>query len=523
MKKNVLALSIAAMIGGLGFAGAASAGVISASSVAHASQAGIPVATQFAVNLGGVGHQLVVPYFTAQEGNMTVLHVVNTDTKNGKALKVRFRGGANSDDILDLQVLMSPGDVWTAAVTKGADGVASLVTADNTCTYPKLTKGVAQSFVTGRLNPALTGDALANQTREGYVEVFNMADIPESLTTGSLYSTIKHKNGVAACDGATLDKYLLTNYTSEVDAKAAGFAAPSTGLMGDWYVMNPTTTTVFSGAATALTAVDASGAAGLGNFVFFPQLANSVSSPENFTSDPALVTTPLATKNAAGSGSSGTTVVTAAYYDLPDLSTPYLNAASSVNAQTQAAQLTSQLAVKTVTNEYARDPSISAQTDWVFSMPTRRYSVAMNYATGKRVYSQVGNNGVAVGGSAAPQYFSDDNTTISGGKICVKTDKQEFWDREETVLSSGAVFSPSQLTTFQLCGEVSVLSFSTTSPLGASIARESTTAGYTNGWGVVNTANNGLGLPVLGASFIKLTNQQTNINYGLTFPHRFSK
>lgn len=135
MKKNVLALSIAAMIGGLGFAGAASA------------------QSALQVNESGTGHMLLVPYYTAQNGNMSVFHVVNTDTVNGKALKVRFRGASNSDDVLDFQVFMSPGDVWTAAVTQGSDGVANLVTADGTCTLPAIAKGVAVPFVQDQSHP----------------------------------------------------------------------------------------------------------------------------------------------------------------------------------------------------------------------------------------------------------------------------------------------------------------------------------------------------------------------------------
>src|SRR5256885_9272446 len=87
MKKNVLALSIATMIGGLGFAGAASAALT--------------------VNESGTGHILVVPYYTAQNGNATVFHLTNTDLVNGKAVKVRFRGASNSDDVLDFQVFRS--------------------------------------------------------------------------------------------------------------------------------------------------------------------------------------------------------------------------------------------------------------------------------------------------------------------------------------------------------------------------------------------------------------------------------
>ena len=223
MKKNVLALSIAAMIGGLGFAGIASADVIRGTGAANAplggetltdgkwSAAGLPNTDAqlrlsptntrgLSVSEGGTGHSLVIPYFNAQNGNMTVLHVVNTDTVHGKLAKVRFRSAANSDDILDFQVFMSPGDVWTAAVTEGADGVAALTTADGTCTLPALAKGVPQPFVTDRLSEKAGN--IANQTREGYVEIFNMADIDGLSMYGNgrkaksaLFAAFTHVNG----------------------------------------------------------------------------------------------------------------------------------------------------------------------------------------------------------------------------------------------------------------------------------------------------------------------------------------
>jgi len=96
MKKSTLALSIAAAIGSFGLAGTASAAM--------------------QLNANGIGHQLVFPYFSAQGDNATLLSITNTDTVNGKLVKVRFRGAANSDDLFDFQVLLSPGDVWTAAV-----------------------------------------------------------------------------------------------------------------------------------------------------------------------------------------------------------------------------------------------------------------------------------------------------------------------------------------------------------------------------------------------------------------------
>jgi hypothetical protein len=498
MRKNILSLSIAAMIGGLGFAGVASAGVVRMAE---------STATALELSEGGVGHALIVPYFNAQNGNATVMHVVNTDTQNGKAVKVRFRGAANSDDILDFQVFMSPGDVWTAAVTAGADGLAQITTADNTCTLPTLTPGVAQPFITGRLNPALTGDALANQTREGYVEIFNMADIPKPATLkDSLYEAIKHVNGKGPCTAAVLNN-TLTNFTGETAAKAAGFAAPTGSLMGDWYIINVAQTTTFSGAATAIVATNA-GKSAPSNFVHFPQLDAAAVAAGN-TADPLLV-----------SGA-----VTAAFYDLPDLSTPFVTAPGATAASAQASLLTNALAVKSVTNQYANDPSISAKTDWVFSMPTRRYSVAMDYskinATPKaegRVYTAL-----------TSDWFTANNTTVSGQLICVTSNGQTFWDREENTKTSGAVFSPGTVAKTQFCGETSVLSFADagTSVLGATVARQNVTGAYVNGWSSVDTTNGGVGLPILGASFIKLTNPQASAGvsgtYGITWPHRFTK
>ena len=99
MRKNILSLSIAAMIGGLGFAGSASANVVATTTA--------PIADTLVLIAVGVGHSLINPYFHAQADNATVISLVNTDTTNGKAVKVLFRVAVNSDDILDFQVYMS--------------------------------------------------------------------------------------------------------------------------------------------------------------------------------------------------------------------------------------------------------------------------------------------------------------------------------------------------------------------------------------------------------------------------------
>lgn len=94
-------------------------------------------ATTLKVSPSGTGHMLIVPYYTAQGSNTTLLNIVNADRVNGKAVKVRFRGASNADNVFDFTLLLSPGDVWTAEVSQNpGTGYARLRTQDNSCTLP---------------------------------------------------------------------------------------------------------------------------------------------------------------------------------------------------------------------------------------------------------------------------------------------------------------------------------------------------------------------------------------------------
>jgi len=148
-------------------------------------------------------------------------------------------------------------------------------------------------------------------------------------------------------------------------------------------------------------------------------------------------------------------------------------------------------------------------------------------ATSRRLYSQVFTGGVP--------YFHDANTAISTSntqQICVAATAQTFFDREETTKTSGAVFSPGNVSVTQFCGETSVLSFADAgvSVLGGQVARQDTgSSAFVNGWGNVNVLNatTNLGLPILGGSFIKATNPSAGAGfagtYGITSEHRFTR
>jgi hypothetical protein len=174
------------------------------------------------VNQDGVGQALIYPYYTVRAGTNTLLSVVNTTTA-AKAVKVRFLEGKNSREVLDFNLFLSPKDVWTGAVIATADG-ASVVTADKSCTNPKIPAG-GQPF----RNFLFAGDAPALQTldrtREGYVEMLEMATIPTETALGK---DVTHVGGVPACK-LTSDALATT---------AVGLTAPSGGLFGNGTLLN---------------------------------------------------------------------------------------------------------------------------------------------------------------------------------------------------------------------------------------------------------------------------------------------
>lgn len=567
MKKSVLALSITAAVAGLGFAGGAQAMV---------TVEGATALSDLYLNGDGVGHILMVPYFTAQADNSTLINLVNTDTINGKAVKVRFRGAGNSDDIYDFQVFMSPGDVWSAAISKGADGVAKFTTTDATCSKPAASVLNATSFVTARLDPTLTADGKANATREGYVEIFNMGDIPrrdlasaeivhpyqpattnqagpdvDADSVNDLYTAIKHVASVAPCSGAAWSALDTTNLANAAAAKAAGLLPPSTGLMGNWTIINVVSAAAWSGAAVAVQSALAAvppfaPRPVLGNVVYWPQTSDPVGTPaiNAYTADPLLRSTAVYRNNGAYVADT-TPAVVAAFYDLPDISTSY-SAFGPGNALVQAANITNAIAATSATNEFLTNTAINASTDWVFSMPTRRYSTALDYAAiaagddGRRFTDLFGTLGVGshADGAFTSAFFNASNTLVTSRIICVKNITIKVYDREENTLtgSTSVVVSPSSpADPLSFCGEDAVLSVNNggiqaggTGALKAAVAVKDLDVTYRDGWMRLTTpaattlpAGWTPGLPVLGASFARAWAGPQS--FGASWPHRFSR
>lgn len=528
MRKNALALGVATALFGL--AGAANAGIA-------AGAAGTLVNN----SKDGTGHILIVPYFSAQNANYSTINIVNTDTVNGKAVKVRYRSGLNSDDVFDFQLLMSPGDVWAGAVTAdAATGISRMITKDNSCTQPAVING--QLFPTSRL--ASTATDIPSQTREGYIEVLNMADIPPAST--GLYPAIKHNSaGMPSCTpavlaniniGATADALAVS--TAIADFRAVGLDLPSGGLMANWTTVNVPFTNSYSGEAEALvaTASATDRTPAKANLVFFPQNGNTTvaATADTYTADPLFRSSPFKASGAAPAGS--LPILSLTNVDLPDLSTPYTTGAA--DPMTQANQLTSSMATTAIMNEFYVNPESAAATDWTFSMPTRRYHVAMDYGRATRepgwdgrVFSENPTAAATPPTSTVPGsgFFRAANTRANGDVICVTGITPTFYNREEGTKTSGVIISPpSPVAGFEACGETSVLAINapadTTKVLGAEIALKSVTSEYLEGWLHMDSTNGGTGLPILGSTFMKMVNGAVSPgvsgNFGLVHTHR---
>ena len=251
--------------------------------------------TAQAVNMNpdGLGQVLVYPYYTANDGNTTILSVVNT-TDNAKAVKVRFLEGFNSREVLDFNLYLSHHDVWVAAIaTNGAadedyETDTILIIPDDSCTVPYLYEDAATEMPDGTmagvqpfLNLAYTGDYAdggpsSNQrTSEGHFEMIEMGTIvPGSDTEDDITHQIHSVE-----DG---DDYwapgdcnqLVENWTGHTDPSKGGIwwqeaGSPngqahtdtmrnSGGLFGGAAVINPGHGAMFSYDARAIQGFDKS-------------------------------------------------------------------------------------------------------------------------------------------------------------------------------------------------------------------------------------------------------------------------
>ena len=486
-----------------------------------------------AVNLSpdNLGQVLVFPYYTAKNGFDSYIHLTNTSTDTLIA-KIRFREAKNSREVRDFNIILSPKDVWTAAVTQDGDG-AKLVTYDKSCTSPMLP---ASSTSPGATEIGFTslgydgsdqyaydnGGLGIERVQEGYFEVIAMG--ASSASTATFNSTsdnvieynAKHVNGMPRDCGI-------------VDQQ---FAGKTGNLSGD-------------------EAFD--------HFVFPGNVLKGFSTLINVAAGQAVGVEPTVFANFQPKGGSTTLIFPPG--DLkPDLSdvndTVGANYVDDDGALTTVAgdnpidSVSALLMRRNVINEFTSTAAGTTQTDWVLTFPTK-HNYTDNGGLGApflvalepfdEVFTKYG---------AAPDYaISMDNHS---GKSCVDIGPT-YYDREEaTRTGSSTDFSPRPAGgRIELCNEVNVLSFNNSNVYGSGVRFAINTASVAQtGWmnlrmgpasigSSASVPNEGRllvdsvdgptamhGLPVIGFGTVVRYNDAeagNNRNYGVAEEHSYNR
>ncbi|MBT8048783.1 MAG: hypothetical protein HKN57_05180 [Xanthomonadales bacterium] len=519
-------------------------------------------ATAQAVNLNpdGLGQVLVYPYYTANDGNQTVLSVVNT-TNNAKAVKVRFLEGFNSREVLDFNLYMSEHDVWVASIAAG-ENAPTLFIPDSSCTVPYLYgMGKAAGLDYGMqpfLTLAYTGDnedggpTAIQRAAEGHFEMIEMG-----VLTGDSADDVRHDNS----DGGTgepADCMELSDKWSEVingtngiwfdeanfgtddctidDQACTDTDRASGGLFGGAAVVNATNGTMYSYDAKAIQGFDKTdNGLHYEPGTIFPSLrSGSESDAWVFFGVPQ------------------NTAVQLDYSDEDDLS---VDAVSAVFMH------------ENLMNEYTTEDDLSAGTEWIITFPTKAFyadaALMVSLGIDEEACTGDGDDEVCVTTPRAPftQLFGDESA--DGDRLC-EVVSLKTWDREEKTFvpeGPGTGVIPPQVspapprecitglepactesTVFQLCNEVNVLRFGERSVFGTpdfgadgslllSVQDE-----FENGWGKINLGVDGdgdlrtdreglVGLPVAGFAAYEFENDFVDNDgikafYGGLFGHK---
>jgi hypothetical protein len=293
-------------------------------------------------NPDNTGMVLIYPYYTVQSagGNLynTYISVTNTTTR-AKVVKVRFREGKTSAEVLDFNVYLSPNDMWVGGIRPDGTGTndpARLVSGgDLSCTDPPI-PAAGETFK----NFAMTGaDALPgttlDRTREGYVEIFEMANL-----TGTAAANVTHPLTIGAAPACpnSIMSYIDPSVTPP--GLVGMLEAPSGGLYGNATLINVSNGSDFGYVADALDQYQvAQYYATVGSVL--PQLGASAAPPSSLV---------LANGTAYSQDFAAS----------PSLGTAGARAVASVFMHSS------------VMNDYILDTATGSNTDWVLTFPIKR-------------------------------------------------------------------------------------------------------------------------------------------------------
>jgi len=496
MKKNLISLAVAASV--LGGA---------------AVQAGQNVSPD------GTGELLMFPFYNADNGNATNMHIVNT-TGDAKAIKIRFVEYKNSDEVLDFNLYLSAYDHFAFGVIKDPNGTgAAVITADNSCTVPAL----------GSANPPFDGTAVTNAAGQTIrtqpfvnYQYANGKDVDSTIERTLMGHVEVIEMGVLENVGSALDqasgKY--TQYKSFATHGATGVPANCAGLAAGWgatggftnadsLAVDQGVTTPSGGLYGLAYHINVGAAAAFG---FEPTAVanwsgNNIQHTNPGTNEPSIV-----------NGQAKATIHIGGSTNQWSEETVYGTAGG-------AQAISSLLMTESISNDVMVNPAIGGMTDWVITFPTKRAHV--DAAAASSVIAPFTDNWAGTTGT----------TTKKEDPACEPVDIRQ-WDREELTSGIGLGFSPAPAgTTSVICNEVAVVAMGpagTASALSVTTGLTNLSASYSEGWqrltfGQTNKVSTKVqemivgtkkqtGLPVLGFGAYKVNNGA--MSYGNAAEHK---
>ncbi|MET0021501.1 MAG: hypothetical protein ABW105_15955 [Candidatus Thiodiazotropha sp. 6PLUC1] len=126
------------------------------------------------LNHNNTGQVAILPLYTVNNDFITNFTVTNTSDRY-KVVRVRLLDSKISADILDINLYLSPHDVWNATLRMNpSNGLPNLITEDESCTYPLKTELQAGKDLQNRYSAISIEDFTL-----GYVEIIEIGDIAD--------------------------------------------------------------------------------------------------------------------------------------------------------------------------------------------------------------------------------------------------------------------------------------------------------------------------------------------------------
>jgi hypothetical protein len=197
----------------------------------------LPAAAGMHLSKDSIGQILIFPYYTSLGGYDTALSVINHSAEF-KAVRIRFRESQNGRTVHQLNLLMSPSDMWTGVVARDVStGGAKLISRDNTCVAPPVDAGgnlFSTAELTERDQDGDRIDSSNERTASGYVEVFEMGTITNQLIKNAVQLT----RGKAEDCATAISALYSPDFSSTLLQDTAVFGPPTGSISGVGMLIN---------------------------------------------------------------------------------------------------------------------------------------------------------------------------------------------------------------------------------------------------------------------------------------------